>query len=142
MLYSQNEHFSTFMSIPFLVIGIFKFAMKNWKKTSEVGCFSKGEEIFITTVAVQTPVKKQNPVKLIYSEKATKFCKSSTVDLSYVVPVRSTVEVSQNCVAFSEYMNCTTRSLLMKDWVLRLGAMAIRVVEFLIGVYGIRKVFA
>ena len=40
-----------------------------------------------------------------YSEKATKFCKISTVDLSYVVPVKSTVEISQNFVAFSEYMN-------------------------------------
>ena len=43
-------------------------------------------------------------VKFIYSEKATKFCEISTVDLSYVVPVKSTVEISQNFVAFSEYM--------------------------------------
>ena len=35
-------------------------------------------------------------VKFIYSEKATKFCQISTVDLSYVVPVKSTVEISQN----------------------------------------------
>jgi hypothetical protein len=41
----------------------------------------------------------------MYSEKATKFCEISTVDLSYVVPVKSTVEISQNFVAFSEYMN-------------------------------------
>ena len=34
----------------------------------------------------------------MYSEKAT-------VDLSYVVTVISTVEISQNFVAFSEYMN-------------------------------------
>ena len=27
------------------------------------------------------------------------------VDLSYVVPVKSTVEILQNSVAFSEYMN-------------------------------------
>ena len=46
-------------------------------------------------------------VKFIYSEKATKFCKISTVDLSYVVMVKSTVEISQNVVAFSEYMNFT-----------------------------------
>ena len=46
-------------------------------------------------------------VKFIYSEKTTKFCKISTVDLSYVVPVKSTVEISQNFVAFSEYMNFT-----------------------------------
>ena len=44
-------------------------------------------------------------VKFIYSEKATKFSKISTVDLFYVVTVRSTVEISQNFVAFSEYMN-------------------------------------
>ena len=46
-------------------------------------------------------------VKFIFSEKATKFCKISIVDLSYVVPVKSTVEISQNFVAFSEYMNFT-----------------------------------
>ena len=44
-------------------------------------------------------------IKVHYSEKATKFCKISTVDLFCVVAVKSTVEVSQNSVAFSEYMN-------------------------------------
>ena len=44
-------------------------------------------------------------LKFIYSEKATKFCEISTVDLSYVVLVKSTVEISKNFVAFSEYMN-------------------------------------
>ena len=44
-------------------------------------------------------------VKFIYSEKATNFCEISTVDLSYVVTVKSTVEISKNFVAFSEYMN-------------------------------------
>ena len=29
----------------------------------------------------------------------------STVDLSYVITVKSTVEILQNVVAFSEYMN-------------------------------------
>ena len=38
-------------------------------------------------------------------EKATKFCEISTLLLSYVVPVKSKVEISQNFVAFSEYMN-------------------------------------
>ena len=45
------------------------------------------------------------PIKFIYSEKATKFCENVTVDLSYEVTVKSTVEISQNFVAFSEYMN-------------------------------------
>ena len=44
-------------------------------------------------------------VKFIYSEKATKFCEISTLLLSYVVPVKSKVEISQNFVAISEYMN-------------------------------------
>ena len=39
-------------------------------------------------------------LKFIYSEKATKFCEISTIDLSYVVPVKFTVEISQNFVAF------------------------------------------
>jgi hypothetical protein len=44
-------------------------------------------------------------LKFIYSEKATNFCKISNVDLSYVVTVKSTMKISQNFVAFSEYMN-------------------------------------
>ena len=48
-------------------------------------------------------------IKFIYSEKATKFCEISTVDLFYVVTVKSTVEISQNFVAFSEYMNFTVQ---------------------------------
>ena len=44
-------------------------------------------------------------VKLIYSEKATELCKIFTLLLSYIVPVKSKVKISQNFVAFSEYMN-------------------------------------
>ena len=44
-------------------------------------------------------------VKFIFSEKATNFCEISTVDLCYVVTVKSTMEISQNFVAFSEYIN-------------------------------------
>ena len=36
------------------------------------------------------------------------FFKISTKDLSYVVTIKSTVEISQNFVAFSEYMNFNT----------------------------------
>ena len=46
-------------------------------------------------------------LKFIYSEKATKFCKIFTLILSYVVPVKSKVKISQNFVTFSEYMNFT-----------------------------------
>ena len=49
-------------------------------------------------------------LKFIYSEKATKFCEMSTILLSYVVPVKSKVEISQNFVAFSEYMNFNVKT--------------------------------
>ena len=44
-------------------------------------------------------------IKFIYSEKATKFFEIFTLLLSYVVLVKSKVKISQNFVAFSEYMN-------------------------------------
>ena len=44
-------------------------------------------------------------VKFIYSEKATEFFEIFTLLLSYVVPVKSKAKISQNFVAFSEYMN-------------------------------------
>ena len=47
----------------------------------------------------------QSKLKFIYSEKATKFCEIFTLLLSYVVPVKSKVKISQYFVAFSEYMN-------------------------------------
>ena len=43
-------------------------------------------------------------IMFIYSEKATKFCEISTVDLSYIVPVKSTIA---KFVAFSKYINFT-----------------------------------
>ena len=42
--------------------------------------------------------------KFIYSEKATKFCESSSYFCPYVVPVKSKMEISQNVAAFSEYI--------------------------------------
>ena len=53
-------------------------------------------------------------LKFIYSEKATKFCEISTLLLSYVVPVKFKVEISQNFVSFSEYMNFTRYTLFAK----------------------------
>ena len=44
----------------------------------------------------------------IFSVKATKVCEISTLLLSYVVPVKSKVEILQNFEAFSECMNFTT----------------------------------
>ena len=52
-------------------------------------------------------------LKFIYSEKATKFCEISTVDLSYVVTVKSTV-------AFSEYMNFIHIKFLIENNMIKL----------------------
>ena len=52
---------------------------------------------------------KSNVLKFIYSEKAATFCKIFTLLLSYVMPVKSKVKISQNFVAFSEYMNFKIR---------------------------------
>ena len=46
-------------------------------------------------------------VEFIYSDKATKFCEISTNCLPYVLPVKYLLEISQNFVAISEYMNFT-----------------------------------
>ena len=44
-------------------------------------------------------------IKFIYSEKVAKFCEVSTIDLSYLVPVKSTVEISQTFVAYELWDN-------------------------------------
>ena len=44
-------------------------------------------------------------VKFIYSERATKFCEISTLLLPVCTIVKSKVEISQNFVALSEYVN-------------------------------------
>ena len=52
-------------------------------------------------------------LKFIYSEKATKFCEISTVDLSYICSNgQITVEISQNFVVFTEYMNFTFKKMI------------------------------
>ena len=54
-------------------------------------------------------------IKFIYSEKATKFCKIFTLLLTVCTVVKSKVKISQNFVAFSEYMNFTS-SHCYKKW--------------------------
>ena len=48
---------------------------------------------------------KNRVFKFIYSEKAKKIYKISTVDLAVTTLDKSTVETSQKIVAFSEFMN-------------------------------------
>ena len=49
-------------------------------------------------------------VKFIYSEKATKFCKIFPLLLIVCTVVKSKKKISQNFVAFSEYMNFKRQS--------------------------------
>ena len=49
----------------------------------------------------------KNILKFMYFEKATKFCEIFTFLLSFVVLVKSKVNISQNFEAFSEYLNFT-----------------------------------
>ena len=58
-------------------------------------------------VAKFYPFKKYQ-IKFIYSEKATKFCEIFHVLLTTVHTVKSKGKISQNFVAFSEYMNFNT----------------------------------
>ena len=46
-------------------------------------------------------------LKFIYSEKATKYCEISTLFLYECAVDKSKGKISQNFVAFSEYMNFT-----------------------------------
>ena len=55
-------------------------------------------------------------LKFIYSEKATNFCEISTLLLSVCTVDKSKVEISQNFVAFSEYMNFN-REQRKQEWV-------------------------
>ena len=49
-------------------------------------------------------------IKFIYSEKATKFCEIFPLLLTVCTAVKSKGKISQNFVAFSEYMNFTSHS--------------------------------
>ena len=48
-------------------------------------------------------------LKFVYSEEATKFCEIFPLLLTTVHTVKSKVEISENFVAFSEYMNFNTK---------------------------------
>ena len=60
---------------------------------------------FLSSGFLRRPKNLTIVIKFKYSEKATTFCKISTLLLSNVVLVKSKVEISQNFVPFSEYMN-------------------------------------
>ena len=83
-------------------IFVFGFLVKATKRP-KIGCV-----IFISMCSVFQKIFFRENVdflKFIYSEKATKFCKMSILILTMCTAVKSKVEILQNFVAFSEYMN-------------------------------------
>ena len=69
-------------------------------------------------------------VEFIYFEKAKYFGEISTVDLTVTTQDKSTVEISQNFVSFSEYRNFTFNSKLLT---------AVNALELRIEFLGIKK---
>ena len=66
--------------------------------------------------AIRCRTTKENSLKVaelkfIYSEKATKFREISTIDLTGTTQDKCRVEISQNFVDFSEYMNFTRENI-------------------------------
>ena len=54
--------------------------------------------------------KQSHILKFIYSEKGTKFCEIFTLHLTGTTQDKSKVKISQNFVAFSEYMNFKSKN--------------------------------
>ena len=106
-----------YKSMYFLTHGVFSFRMSNNNLQSLIyhymvqkmrNCIQDGGTTFW--------------VNFIYSEKATKFWEIFPLLLTTVHAVKSKGNISQNFVAFLEYMNFTTvylariRKLLCRDW--------------------------
>ena len=53
-------------------------------------------------------------VKFVYSKNSNFFYKISTLALSFVVMVKSTEEISQNFVGFSEHLNFKITKVIFK----------------------------
>ena len=73
-------------------------------KATEVNCYSS----YIVRKSYKYDIVSHfnlRCLKFLYSEKATKFCEISTLLLSTVHAGKSKVEILQNFVTFSEYMN-------------------------------------
>ena len=66
---------------------------KKFRPESFFDCPNEASKQKITNIAASF-------LKFVYSEKATQFCEISNLLSSYVVPVKSKVEILQNFVAF------------------------------------------
>ena len=71
--------------------------------------FFNPSKLFMVLKASQKVQINAFVIKFIYSEKTTKFCEISILLLTGTTQDKSKVEISQNFVAFSEYMNFNVR---------------------------------
>ena len=83
------------------------FMAKTWRLLREALVVSSIEQKRAWQAYELCHAPRHSLLKFIYFEKATNFCKISTADLSYVITVKSMMEISQNFVTFSEFMNFT-----------------------------------
>ena len=83
------------------------FTAKTWRLLREALVVSSIEQKRAWQAYELYHAPRHSLLKFIYFEKATNFCKISTADLSYVITVKSMMEISQNFVTFSEFMNFT-----------------------------------
>ena len=87
--------FLTFMKFGYFM----QVFLQNWTKATTISSSNrKPFPVFNTCTSIKF-------IYYRYSEKTTKFCEISTLLLTTVHTVKSKVEISQNFVAFSEYMN-------------------------------------
>ena len=101
--FSRMQTLKTVKSIHSIVTRLLRYSHKN---STRCDCLSTYFLFYLIKRCLTfSKMQTLKTVKFIYSEKGTKFCEIFTLLLSYIVPVKSKVKISQNFVAFSEYMN-------------------------------------
>ena len=103
--FKSKDRFLSDMSLNALKCGSCQNVLPHILVLTFLPSLSCCQHTWVEISSKKRPTEKK--IKFIYSEKATKFCKIFTLLLSYVVPVKSKVNISQNFVAFSECMNFT-----------------------------------
>ena len=91
-----------------------------WRKFSDIQVF-KSKDQHCTELTPDQFIflnQTEDMVMFIYSEKATKFCEISTLILSYVVPVKSKVEISPSQNIWT--LHCATHVRTIENVWLRL----------------------
>ena len=88
-----------------LIVQLFLCTLEKWK-VSDLGLYHL-HRYFCNSYVKKVVKEACSSIKLIYSEKATKFCEIFTLLLTGTTYDKSKVKILQNFVAFSEYMNFT-----------------------------------